>query len=196
LRKGKERITGPLCYMDMNLSLPKHEVKIIDNLDFELLFEQTLFKSRSKSYLNEIIFYEKKFQSLIPNNPPWATVIPTQTIQPVPIPPRFMATRFSPLTLPAQLHYFPQNYNQRIKLCDAEGNASTPKHLDWFNDFVDLEEVDHEDAKMKLFVQSLSGEVGKWFKALPIASIPDFASFETLFLARWGDEKNPFQLLT
>jgi hypothetical protein len=107
-----------------------------------------------------------------------------------------MATRFTPLALPTQLHDFPQNYNQRIKLYDAEGNASAQKHLDWFNDFVDLEEVDHEDAKMRLFVQSLSGEVRKWFKALQAASIPDFAAFETLFLARWGDKKNPLQLLT
>jgi hypothetical protein len=30
---------------------------------------------------------------------------------------------------------------------------------------------------------------------LPGESIPDFASFETLFLARWGDKKNTLQLL-
>jgi hypothetical protein len=64
-----------------------------------------------------------------------------------------MAARFAPLVLPAQLHDFPQNYSQRIKLYDAEGNASAQKHLDWFNDFVDLEEVDHADAKMRLFMQ-------------------------------------------
>jgi hypothetical protein len=68
--KGKERIADPLYYLDMNLSLPKDGVKIIDDLDFDLLFEQTLFRSRSESYLNEIIFDEKKFQSLIPTNPP------------------------------------------------------------------------------------------------------------------------------
>jgi hypothetical protein len=27
-------------------------------------------------------------------------------------------------------------------------------------------------------------------------SIPNFASFETFFLAKWGDKKNPLQLLT
>jgi hypothetical protein len=31
------------------------------------------------------------------------------------------------------------------------------RHLDWFNDFVDLEEVDYTDEKMRLFVQILSG---------------------------------------
>jgi hypothetical protein len=191
LHKRKERIKNLVCYLDMNLYFPKYGVKSIDNLDFDLLFEQTMFRSRSKSYLNEIIFDKNKFQYLIPTNPPQATVIPTQTIQPIQIPPRSMAAKFSPLALPTQLHDLPQSYNQRIKSYNVEGNASSQKHLDWFNDFVDLEEVDYEDAKKILFAQSLSGEVGKWFKSLPTTSIPDFVSFKTLFLARWDDKKNP-----
>jgi hypothetical protein len=88
--------------------------------------------------LNEIIFDEKKFQSLIPT-------IPTQTIQIAQNPPRAMETRFSPLALPAQLHDLLQNYNQRIRSFDVEEDVSSQRHLDQFNDFVDLEEVDHED---------------------------------------------------
>jgi hypothetical protein len=95
-----------------------------------------------------------------------------------------MATVFAPLSLSAQLHDLPQNYNHRIKLYDDEGNASAQKHLDWFNDFVDLEEVDYEDTKTRLFAQSLLGEVRKCFKSLPTTSIPNFVTFETLFLAR------------
>jgi len=133
---------------------------------------------------------------LIPTNPLQTAVISTHTIQPVQIPPRVMVARFTPLSLLTQLHDLPQNYNQRIKLYDGKGNASAQKHLDWFNDFVDLEEVDYEDEKMRLFVQSLSGEVRKWFKALPAAIIHDFEAFETLFLARWGDKKNSLQLIT
>jgi hypothetical protein len=68
--------------------------------------------------------------------------------------------------------------------------------MDWFNDFVDLEEVYYADAKMRLFMQSLSGEVRKWFKALPGASIQDFVAFEMSFITIWGDKKNPLQLLT
>jgi hypothetical protein len=56
--------------------------------------------------------------------------------------------------------------------------------------------VDFEDVKMRLFAQSLAGEVRKWFRALPIASIIYFEAFETKFLAKWGDKKNPLQLLT
>ena len=74
---------------------------------------------------------------------------------------------------------------------DVEGNVSAQKHLDRFNDFVDLEEVDYEDAKMRLFAQNLVGEVRKWFRALPVASIVNFEAFETSFLAKWGDKKKP-----
>jgi hypothetical protein len=135
--------------------------------------------------LDDIVFDQKRFQALIPKNIPQ-----------IPNPPRAMAARFTPLILPAQLHDFPQNYSQRIKLYDVEGNVSAQKHLDWFNDFVDLEEVDYADAKMRLFMQSLSGEVRKWFKSLPATSIQDFTAFETSFITRWGDKKNPLQLLT
>jgi hypothetical protein len=59
-----------------------------------------------------------------------------------------------------------------------------------------LEEVYFEDAKMRLFAQSLAREVGKWFRALPSDSIINFEAFETIFLAKWGDKKKPLQLLT
>jgi hypothetical protein len=166
LCKAKEQILDLFYYLDKNLSLPKDGVQSIDDLDFDTLFEQTLFRSKSESYLDKIVFNEKRFQYLIPNKPPQTSIIPTRTTQKDKNPPRVMAARFAPLSLPSQLHDFPQNYNKRIKLYDAEGNASAQNHLDWFNDFVDLEEVDHEDAKMRLFVQSLSGEVKKCFKAL------------------------------
>jgi hypothetical protein len=82
-----------------------------------------------------------------------------------------MATRFTPLILSTQLHDLPHNYSQRIRLYDVEGTVSVEKHLDWFNDFVDLEEVDYADAKMRIFTQILLGDVRKWFKSLPPASI-------------------------
>ena len=57
--------------------------------------------------------------------------------------------------------------------------------MDRFNDFVDLEEVDHEDAKMILFAQIFYGEVKKWFRGLAAESIHDFQEFETIFHRKW-----------
>jgi hypothetical protein len=42
------------------------------------------------------------------------------------------------------------------------------------------------NLKMRLFTQSLAGELRKWFRALPLASIADFEAFEISFLAKWG----------
>ena len=102
-----------------------------------------------------------------------------------------MATKFKPLTLNAQLHDLPQNYAQRIRCFGAvEGDVTIQQHLDRFNDFIDLEEVDYEDVKMRLFAQSLSGEVNKWFRVLPLGITIDSQQFENMFLNRWEEKKN------
>ena len=65
-----------------------------------------------------------------------------------------MDYRYAPLVLPTQLHDLPRAYSQRIRTFGAEGDITARQHLDKFNDFCDLEEVDYEDAKMRLFAQS------------------------------------------
>ena len=62
-----------------------------------------------------------------------------------------MANRFDPLVLPANLHDLPQGYVQRLKQFGAEGDITAQQHLDRFLYFIDLQEVDHEDVKMRLF---------------------------------------------
>ena len=95
-----------------------------------------------------------------------------------------MACRFSPLALPVALHDLPLNYAQIITLYDGEGNFTAKYHVDRFEDFSDLEEVDYYDVKMRLFTQSLSGEVKKWFRDLPTRSIATFEAFQNAFLER------------
>ena len=64
------------------------------------------------------------------------------------------------------------------------------------NDYFDLQEVDEADVQMQLFAQSLTGDVKKWFKALPVASFPDLVYFQRSFLDRWEVKKNPLQILS
>ena len=85
-----------------------------------------------------------------------------------------MAARFAPLVLLAQLHDLPLGYSQRIRTYGVEGDVSAQQHIIRFNDFCDLEEVDHEDAKMRLFSQSLTSEVKEWFRGLLAGSIHSF----------------------
>jgi len=62
--------------------------------------------------------------------------------------------------------------------------------------FYDLEEVDHEYAKIRLFAQSLTSEVKEWFRGLPTGSIHNFQEFEAIFLGKWERKKNSLHLLT
>jgi hypothetical protein len=106
-----------------------------------------------------------------------------------------MAARFTPLLFPAQLHDLPLGYSQRIKTYGAEGDISAQQHLDNFNDFCYLEEVDYEDAKMRLFAQSFYGMVKKWLRGLPARGIHGFQEFETIFLRKWERKNNSLHLL-
>jgi len=73
---------------------------------------------------------------------------------------------------------------------------SSQQHVDNMNDFFDLQEVDEEDVKMRMFAQRLNGEARKWFKALPTASLNEIIAFHQSFLNRWDVNKNPLQILS
>ena len=107
-----------------------------------------------------------------------------------------MASRFAPLDFPAVLHGLPQNYSHKISLFDGEGNFTPGQHMDRFDDFIDLEEVDYDDAKMRLFTQSLSEEAKRWFKYLPTRFIATFEAFQTLFQIGGKIKKSPLHILS
>ena len=65
-----------------------------------------------------------------------------------------------------------------------------------FDDYCDIENMDHEDIKMRLFALSFYGYVEQWFRSLPNLSIRTFHEFENLFLRKWEKKKNTLQLIT
>lgn len=74
--------------------------------------------------------------------------------------------RFSPLVLPSQLASLPQTYGQRLPLFDGSAGVTMQQHIDKMVDFIYLEEVDEDDAKMRLISRSFSRRRGKmvpWF---------------------------------
>lgn len=107
-----------------------------------------------------------------------------------------MANRYAPLALPAALNPMPDSYNQRIKQFGASGDLTAQQHVDWFQDFTDLEEVDEDDVKMRLFAQSLKHVVKKWFRSLIPGSIGNSRFFEQMFLDRWEEKKIFVQMIT
>jgi hypothetical protein len=103
--------------------------------------------------------------------------------------------RYAPLKLSSPLHELPQNYGQRIPKFDNTGKITARQHVSRVIDFMDLEEVDYEDVKLRLFSQSLAGEVRRWYKGLAAGSIPSFQQFEYVFIDRWEVKINPFQIM-
>ena len=61
-------------------------------------------------------------------------------------------------------------------------------------DFFDLHEIDEENVTMRLFVQTFSREVRKWFRGLRDGSILTLAELHRQFLDCWEIEKDPFQI--
>jgi hypothetical protein len=64
------------------------------------------------------------------------------------------------------------------------------------NDYFELQEVDEANVQMRLFAQSLTGDIKKWYKYLPATSVPNLVMFQRIFLDRWEVKKNPLQILS
>ena len=62
-------------------------------------------------------------------------------------------------------------------------------------DSFDYMEIDDDTVKMRIFAQSLGGEVKKWFKNLPAGSIQDLPALYQTFINKWETRENPRQLL-
>jgi hypothetical protein len=104
-------------------------------------------------------------------------------------------TIYAPLVLAAPLHAMPQDYQTRLPQFDGIVPLNTQQHVDKMNDYFDLQEVDEDDVQMRLFAQSLTSDIKKWYKGLHATSVLDLTTFQRSFLDRWEVKKNPLQIL-
>lgn len=67
--------------------------------------------------------------------------------------PPAMATpaRYAPLVLPAVLHELSSKYAARIPTWGSDEEILAEEFVDRFSDFIDREEVDDKDVKLRLF---------------------------------------------
>ena len=70
----------------------------------------------------------------------------------------------------------PNDYQTKIPRFIANESTTTQHHVDRMEDAFDYMEIDDETVKMRIFAQSLGGDVKKWFKGLPPNSIRDLPS--------------------
>ena len=129
--------------------------------EWEVNAGKSLLRTKSESDLKNTEFNPRRLESYLLDSL-WRDLQQTAKVETftsqntqsssVPMnPARPMAARFAPLRFPALLHDLPQNYSQRISLFDGEGDVTAKKHVTKFEDFIDLEEVDYPDVKLRLF---------------------------------------------
>jgi hypothetical protein len=56
LHRTREQVPNLFYYLDKTLSLPRGGVQNIDDLEFDELFEQTLFRSKLETNFDETVF--------------------------------------------------------------------------------------------------------------------------------------------
>ena len=109
--------------------------------------------------------------------------------------PRKVPERYKPLILPPILNPLPANHPEYLPRFDGENGITAQKHIQAFEDYLNLYEVEDEDVSVRQFSLSLQGEVRNWFKALAEASISDLQQCSKLFLDRWMVKVNPLLLI-
>lgn len=72
-----------------------------------------------------------------------------------------MVSHYAPLNLQGVLHDLLLNYGHILPQFDGTWVLTAQQHVEKLNDFIDLEQVDHEGAKIRLFAQFFLGEVKK-----------------------------------
>jgi hypothetical protein len=108
-----------------------------------------------------------------------------------------IAARYAPLVLPVGLHALPTTYYMKyLPRYNGEGDVTAEEHLVSFYSFADNFNIDYADVWMRLFVQSLDGEVRKWFWGLPPASIADIEALDEAFIKQWGDRRDYLYYIT
>lgn len=89
----------------------------------------------------------------------------------------------------------PQDYQRKITYFDGIGTNTAQQHTKKIMDYFENYEVDDDDVRMKVFDQSLTGDVRTWFRSLPANSINDSEALYQTFLNIWEKKKDPLHIL-
>jgi hypothetical protein len=102
-----------------------------------------------------------------------------------------VAARYAPLILPQPLNPLPAgDYLKYMPKFSGEGDVTAKEHLAAFYSYADNLNIENEDVWMRVFIQSLDGEVRKWFMGLAPGSIAGIEALDNVFLRQWGDRKD------
>jgi hypothetical protein len=123
--------------------------------------------------------------SLLPNTPMAGANPPPNRMDTI------VAARYAPLILPHPMNPLPaRDYLKYMPKFTREGDIIVEEHLAAFYSYADNLNIENEDVWMRVFVQSLDGEVRKWFRGLAPGSIAGIEALDNVFLRQWGDRKD------
>jgi uncharacterized small protein (DUF1192 family) len=108
-----------------------------------------------------------------------------------------VTARYAPLILPHPMNPLPAgDYLKYMPKFTGEGDITAEEHLAAFYSYADNLNIENEDVWMRVFVQSLDGEVRKWFRGLAPGSIAGIEALDSVFLRQWGDRKDFMYYMT
>jgi hypothetical protein len=108
-----------------------------------------------------------------------------------------VTARYAPLVLPHPMNPLPAgDYLKYMPKFTGEGDITAEEHLAAFYSYVDNLNIENEDVWMRVFFQSLDGEVRKWFRGLAPGSIAGIEALDNVFLRQWGDIKDYIYYMT
>jgi hypothetical protein len=108
-----------------------------------------------------------------------------------------VAARYAPLVLPHPMNPLPAgDYLKYMPKFTGEGDITAEEHLAAFYSYADNLNIENEYVWMRVFVQSLDGEVRKWFRGLAPGSIARIKALDNAFLRQWGDRKDFIYYMT
>jgi hypothetical protein len=94
-----------------------------------------------------------------------------------------VAARYAPLVLPQPANPLPpRDYLKYMPKFTGEEDITTEENLVAFYSYEDNLNIVNQDVWMRVFVQSLHGEVRKWFRGLAPGSIVGIESLDGAFL--------------
>jgi hypothetical protein len=102
-----------------------------------------------------------------------------------------VVARYAPLILPHPMNALPVgDYLTYMLKFTGEEDVTTEENLVAFYNYPDNLNIENEDVLMRFFVQSLDGEVRKWFRGLTPGSIVGIEALDDAFLRQWWDKKD------
>ena len=87
-------------------------------------------------------------------------------------------------------------YPKYLPRFNGQGETTTEEHWDVFLSYADNQKIEAKDVWMRMFVQSLDGEVKKWFRELPTNSITLIEELQDVLKRQWGDTEDHTYYIT